>query len=75
MPAARPASPDDKLFLNWWRDKGRGQEAADAVGAQQPMDGTWPAAILPCATNKEANEKWDHLYKTYGVNAMTTYLS
>lgn len=55
-------------YLRWFRDKGRGQEAADATGAVQEMDGIWPIAKLPAdSTNQE--ELWRMLCSEYGVNA------
>lgn len=61
--------------LRWFRDQGRGQEAADAVGAKQEMDGVWPVANWPCKDYKESDMRWQHLLKVYGVNAMTYYPS
>jgi len=61
---------DDVFTLRWYRDKGRGQEAADATGATQTTD-TWPMAILPCADNQDASRRWWTLLKSYGVNATT----
>lgn len=57
------------MYLQWYRDQGRGQEAADAIGAIQDMDGSWPTAKLP-VTRETQDEKWRHLLHTYGINAM-----
>lgn len=67
----KPKDPDCKLFLHWFCDLyDRGFAAAKETGAEQSMDGSWPVAILPCASKEEADEKWKHLFDTYGVNAM-----
>lgn len=73
-PAAPLADKTFKIYLRWFRDKGRGQEAADALsgeGVIQDMDLTWPIAVWSCKTNKEAMEKWDRLWAEFKVNAMT----
>ena len=58
--------------LQWYRDiVPRGQEAADAVGAEQVMDGSWPVAVWPCSDPADAKQKWSRLYEEFGVNAMT----
>jgi hypothetical protein len=66
------AKHDDIFSLRWYRDQGRGQEAADNTNADQLMDGTWPIAVLPCDGYKDAGKRWKDLLDTYGVNA-TTY--
>ena len=65
-------SPDNQYTLRWYRDKGRGQEAADATSANQVVD-IWPMAILPCSDHQDADRRWWDLYRTYGVNATLYY--
>jgi hypothetical protein len=60
------------ITLRWYRDKGRGQEAADHVEAKQVMDG-WPIAILECCDSDEADRRWHYLLSMFGVNAMTYF--
>lgn len=60
------------IYLQWYRDKGRGQEAADATGAEQLVDG-WPIARIH-GTNDELRVKWRELLDTFGVNATTWYI-
>lgn len=62
-----------RIYLQWYRDKGRGQEASTAMGAVESLDGSWPIARIDCKDNEEANALWDRIYKTYDVNAMTWY--
>lgn len=63
-----------RIYLRWYRDKGNGQKAADAVpGIVQTEDGAWPTAEWDCDSNAEACARWEFLYKTFGVNAMTVY--
>lgn len=59
-------------YLQWYRDKGRGQEAADALGAVQSLDGVWPIARI-YGTRAELDVKWRELYMTYRVNPMHVY--
>lgn len=63
----------NKISLRWYRDQGRGQEAADDVGAEQGMDGSWPIAILHCESRYHERRMWQYLFKTFGVNAMAWY--
>jgi hypothetical protein len=62
---------NDILSLRWFRDQGRGQEAADAVKADQVLDGPWPVAVLTCKDYKDSEEKWWDLLRRFGVNSMT----
>lgn len=57
--------------LRWFRDKGRGQEAADVLGAEQTMDGSWPVATLKCERRSTADMRWWQLLVHFDVNAMT----
>lgn len=59
--------------LQWFRDQGRGQEAADAINAEQVMYGIWPVAIWRCECRQDAEQKWQRLYAEFAVNAMTYY--
>lgn len=63
---------EDRGHLRWFRDRGRGQEAADATGAEQVFDGSWPVAVLPCPPEEQWSV-WDHLLETFDVNAMYYY--
>jgi hypothetical protein len=60
-----------QLHLRWFRDQGRGQEAADTVGAIQTTDGAWDVAILFCNSYKDSETQWWNLLNTFQVNAMT----
>lgn len=67
-----PKDPTIKMFLRWYRDRPNGQVSADAIPeVEQTVDGTWPVAIWPCRTRQEAEQRWDRLWKEFGVNAMT----
>lgn len=74
--------PNKRIYLQWYRDKGRGQEAAEAMDAKQLTD-YWPIAVIEfpnpnqCALAIEAarDSLWWHLLLNYGVNAMTYYCS
>lgn len=64
-----------RITLRWWRDRPRGQEAADDVGADQDMDGTWPRAVLECSDREHERRMWLYLLSRFGVNAMGYYES
>ncbi len=61
------------IYLKWFRDQGRGQEASTAVKAVESVyDGIpWPVAVVNCTDRTHANEVWEKLYREFGVNAMT----
>lgn len=66
----KPHPADDQYSLRWFRDQGRGQEAADVTGADQIID-VWPQAVLPCTSYEDSEVKWRGLLNRFGVNAMT----
>jgi hypothetical protein len=64
-----------RIHLQWYRDKGRGQEAADANDyTVYQLTHVWPIGLIVCKDNEEVRARWQHLYDTYGVNAMTVYM-
>ncbi len=74
--------PNKRIYLEWYRDKGRGQEAADAMGAKQ-LTNIWPVAVIEfpnphqCeyAIAAAAESLWWHLLLAFGVNAVTNHCS
>jgi hypothetical protein len=62
-----------KISLRWYRDRDRGQQAADTTGAEQTACGTWPMAVWPCDNATIANLRWAWLLDTFGVNAETRH--
>ena len=56
-------------YLFWFRDRGHGQEAADALGAIQELDGSWPVAKLE-VSNDTKDRLWRYLFDAYGINSM-----
>lgn len=59
------------IYLQWYRDKDNGQQVADTVpGVVQVID-IWPVARLVCKDRHEADAQWEHLFKTYRLNATT----
>lgn len=60
-----------EIYLQWYRDRGKGQEASRAMGAEEVMDGSSPVAVLSVSCQEEVEACWDELYLQFGVNAMT----
>lgn len=58
-------------YLQWYRDKGRGQEAAELMLAEESVD-VWPIARI-YGPAKYLEKIWDVLMKRFEVNAMTWY--
>ncbi len=54
--------------LEWHRDKGRGQEAADAVKAEQYFQ-IWPMAKIH-VTDENREGTWLDLLRKFNVNAV-----
>jgi hypothetical protein len=63
--------PNETIHLEWYRDKGEGQRAADTFDAEQYDFGIWPMARIGCRTQHEADMKWQGLWNIYKVNANT----
>lgn len=61
------------IYLQWYRDKGRGQEAADANPNAEQLVDIWPVARIR-GTNDELLVKWKELLDTFEVNATTYYI-
>ena len=58
-------------YLTWFRDRGRGQEAADHCSAAVKLDtGPWPVARIYVTSETQELILWRWLYNTYRVNAM-----
>lgn len=57
-------------YLHWFRDRGNGQSAADALGAVQVQDGSWPVAIILEDDRAKRNALWERLWREYAINAM-----
>lgn len=59
-----------KATIQWFRDEGRGQEAADFFGTvEQTFDGEWPVASLPVPTNVSWIELLGFLRAAFSVRA------
>lgn len=56
--------------LQWYRDRGNGQSAADTLGAVQVQDGRFPLAIIREDDRAKRNALWERLWHDYGINAM-----
>ena len=61
------------MKLQWFRDQGQGQAAADEVQAIEEMVGSWPVAILVCLDKYHCDCMWRYLLTKFAVNAMTYY--
>ncbi len=61
--------------LQWYRDKGNGQQACDYFSAVEEWVGNWPIAQLAFETEAERDTLWNALYQRFGVNAMAQYFS
>lgn len=61
------------IYLQWYRDQGNGQNAADATRATQMVD-VWPVARLVVESWTDADRAWSELLRVHRVNA-TTYLT
>ncbi len=59
------------IYLQWYRDKGNGQRAADCLDVIQRWEGSWPVARLVCHSHGEADILWWAIYKLWGVNSHT----
>lgn len=55
------------MYLRWFRDKGRGQEASNAVNAREDFDGAWPIAMWQ-GDREQCEAMWKYLYTTFDVN-------
>jgi hypothetical protein len=62
-----------KTYLQWYRDRGKGQQASTELKANETMLGSWPLAQLPFTNSQDREEKWNTLYNIYGINAMSFY--
>lgn len=58
------------IYLEWYRDQGRGQTAADCLPCVQKID-IWPVARLVCANHAESLILWWAILRLWGVNAHT----
>lgn len=64
----------ETIYLEWYRDRGNGQQAADTFDAEQYEFGIWPMARVLCRTRDEAEMKWEGILAVYKVNAMTRHV-
>lgn len=61
-----------RLYLQWYRDKGKGQQATDDIpGIIETTCGAWLIAEWECDSQQEARDRWVFLLKRYEINAMT----
>jgi hypothetical protein len=65
---------DNRCYLQWYRDKGRGQEASDQFCATHIVD-YWPIAQLTFDSLDELRKVWAILLHDFGVNATTYFPS
>lgn len=62
--------PYDQAYLQWYRDRGLGQEASNCLNAEESMLGTWPIARLTIRTRRQQDHLWNKLFTEFQINAM-----